>query len=92
MAKSSFLPRRNKGYFGQKVTKTLFGNSPMKEQTEMQFCGKCQSMTLWVRIKQTDPLSGSRLTSPSRGDFFQCKQCKEVKALLQKGASRPFTW
>src|SRR3989338_8663938 len=28
MAKSSFLPRRNKGYFGQKVTKTLFGNSP----------------------------------------------------------------
>ena len=29
MAKSSFLPRRNKGYFGQKVTKTLFGNSPM---------------------------------------------------------------
>src|SRR3989344_419887 len=30
MAKSSFLPRRNKGYFGQKVTKTLFGNSPFK--------------------------------------------------------------
>src|SRR3989344_2575998 len=29
MAKSSFLPRRNKGYFGQKVTKTLFGNSPI---------------------------------------------------------------
>src|SRR3989338_6347167 len=29
MAKSSFLPRRNKGYFGQKVTKTLFGNSPL---------------------------------------------------------------
>jgi len=30
MAKSSFLPRRNKGYLGQKVTKTLFGNSPRK--------------------------------------------------------------
>src|SRR3989338_862749 len=30
MAKSSFLPRRNKGDFGQKVTKTLFGNSPKK--------------------------------------------------------------
>src|SRR3989338_4797479 len=29
MAKSSFLPRRNKSYFGQKVTKTLFGNSPI---------------------------------------------------------------
>src|SRR3989338_7835432 len=33
MAKSSFLPRRNKGYFGQKVTKTLFGNSPIMENT-----------------------------------------------------------
>jgi len=26
------LPRRNKGYFGQKVTKTLFGNSPIKDK------------------------------------------------------------
>ncbi len=35
MAKSSFLPRRNKGYFGQKVTKTLFGNSPIKGAIKM---------------------------------------------------------
>src|SRR3989338_6347918 len=34
MAKSSFLPRRNKGYFGQKVTKTLFGNSPLNARSQ----------------------------------------------------------
>src|SRR3989344_3388431 len=30
MEKSSFLPRKNKGYFGQKGPKTLFGNRPRK--------------------------------------------------------------
>src|SRR3989338_11234244 len=35
MAKSSFLPRRNKGYFGKKVKKTLFGNSPIKGAIKM---------------------------------------------------------
>ena len=29
MTKSSVLLRRNKGYFRQKVAKTLFGNSPL---------------------------------------------------------------
>ena len=30
MTKSAVLLRRNNGYFGQKVAKTLFGNSPDK--------------------------------------------------------------
>src|SRR3989338_8918585 len=44
MAKSSFLPRRNKGYFGQKVTKTLFGNSPMMLRME---AGEASGILAW---------------------------------------------
>src|SRR3989344_4211908 len=51
MAKSSFLPRRNKGYFGQKVTKTLFGNSP-------NINGSASAVLQKLLIEQTKSRSG----------------------------------
>src|SRR3990167_5540990 len=51
MAKSSFLPRRNNGYFGQKVTKTLFGNSP-------NINGSASAVLQKLLIEQTKSRSG----------------------------------
>src|SRR3989338_3597115 len=72
MAKSSFLPRRNKGYFGQKVTKTLFGNSPLNARSQtrslLPSTGKLQfprplSLTRHSSLPRKAGSSGESLTN-----------------------------
>src|SRR3989338_250231 len=73
MAKSSFLPRRNKGYFGQKVTKTLFGNSPIKTQIVVDTKGKIRHVSRSVpgniHDKKLFDDSGVTLPDRAKGDL-----------------------